>query len=165
MTICSSYNHYQCEVNEIYCRGCKLFLGHRFEDGATTGDTHPRALHRHCVLSLSMTFAKDSVACGIVPALADGDDDKVAECIDQGAIGRLCAMLTVPDLPTVTFVLDALDKVIMAGRARTPEPGSKNTHAAAVFAVEGTTDALERLRAHDDEAVRTKASGLLSFCL
>ena len=52
-----SYNNYKCEVHELYCGGCKLFLGHQFEDGRNTGDTHPDARWRHCVLSLSMQFA------------------------------------------------------------------------------------------------------------
>ena len=51
-----SYNQYACEVHELYCHGCHLFLGHAFEDGASTGDTHPQARWRHCVLSLSLKF-------------------------------------------------------------------------------------------------------------
>ena len=102
-------------------------------------------------------------------ALADGDEKKrggkgkIAEFVDQGAVGRLCAMLTVPDLPTVALVVDTLDKLIVAGQSRPLEPGGKNAHAAAMFGVEGTVDALERLRGHDDAAVSRKASGLLSF--
>ena len=56
-----AYNHYSCSVVELYCAGCSLFLGHAFEDGATTGDTHPDARWRHCVLSLSLQFAWDVV--------------------------------------------------------------------------------------------------------
>ena len=51
-----AYNQYTCAVKELYCKKCRLFLGHAFEDGATTGDTHPEARWRHCVLSLSLMF-------------------------------------------------------------------------------------------------------------
>ena len=51
------YNHYTCEVHEVYCAACRLFLGHAFEDGATSGDVHPEARWRHCVLSLSLKFS------------------------------------------------------------------------------------------------------------
>ena len=51
-----AYNQYTCAVKELYCKKCTLFLGHAFEDGATTGDTHPEARWRHCVLSLSLMF-------------------------------------------------------------------------------------------------------------
>eukprot|EP00045_Choanoeca_perplexa_P016945 m.235666 g.235666 ORF g.235666 m.235666 type:complete len:187 (-) comp17407_c0_seq5:487-1047(-) len=54
-----TYNNYTCPVFEIYCDGCKLFLGHRFEDGRSQGDEHVDARWRHCVLSLSLTFAKE----------------------------------------------------------------------------------------------------------
>lgn len=49
------YNQYTCETFEIYCKQCKLFLGHMFEDGKET-DTHADARWRHCVLSLSLVF-------------------------------------------------------------------------------------------------------------
>ncbi|EGD77880.1 hypothetical protein PTSG_09514 [Salpingoeca rosetta] len=52
-----SYNNYTCEVHEVYCNSCQLFLGHMFEDGKEHGDTHPDARWRHCVLSLSLDFA------------------------------------------------------------------------------------------------------------
>ena len=51
-----SYNKYECDVAELYCQSCHLFLGHQFEDGRTCGDTHPEARWRHCVLSLSLSF-------------------------------------------------------------------------------------------------------------
>eukprot|EP00042_Codosiga_hollandica_P044031 m.426909 g.426909 ORF g.426909 m.426909 type:complete len:161 (+) comp56694_c0_seq2:182-664(+) len=51
-----SYNNYTCQVFEIYCGSCRLFLGHKFEDGQVKGDTHPDARWRHCVLSLSLEF-------------------------------------------------------------------------------------------------------------
>ena len=51
-----AYNKYECEVHELYCGQCKLFLGHKFEDGQTSGDTHLEARWRHCVLSLSLDF-------------------------------------------------------------------------------------------------------------
>ena len=53
------YNQYACEVYELYCGGCQLFLGHQFEDGRGSGDTHPDARWRHCVLSLSLSFAEN----------------------------------------------------------------------------------------------------------
>ena len=37
------YNNYTCTVNELYCAGCKLFVGHMFEDAKEKGDTHPEA--------------------------------------------------------------------------------------------------------------------------
>ena len=43
----AGYNQYQCRVSEIYCGNCDLFIGHRFEDGATKGDRHPDARWRH----------------------------------------------------------------------------------------------------------------------
>eukprot|EP00051_Salpingoeca_urceolata_P006283 m.83300 g.83300 ORF g.83300 m.83300 type:complete len:165 (-) comp14761_c2_seq9:115-609(-) len=52
----TEYNGYECAVREIYCGGCKLFLGHMFEDGAVKGDSHPDAHWRHCVLTLSLEF-------------------------------------------------------------------------------------------------------------
>ena len=51
-----AYNEYACEVHELYCGACELFLGHAFEDGRACGDTHPAAGWRHCVLSLSLDF-------------------------------------------------------------------------------------------------------------
>eukprot|EP00043_Microstomoeca_roanoka_P001088 m.30809 g.30809 ORF g.30809 m.30809 type:complete len:175 (-) comp10643_c1_seq1:97-621(-) len=51
-----AYNNYTCEVQEVYCGTCKLFVGHRFEDGRSHGDDHPDAKWRHCVLSLSLQF-------------------------------------------------------------------------------------------------------------
>jgi peptide-methionine (R)-S-oxide reductase len=52
----TEYNNYTCTVYEIYCGNCKLFLGHKFEDGPLKGDTHPDAHWRHCVLSYSLKF-------------------------------------------------------------------------------------------------------------
>lgn len=52
-----AYNKYTCEVHELYCGGCQLFLGHQFLDGVACGDKHPEAGWRHCVLSLSMLFS------------------------------------------------------------------------------------------------------------
>merc|ERR1712113_732951 len=34
-----NYNSYTCEVAEVYCSGCKLFIGHKFEDAREKGDT------------------------------------------------------------------------------------------------------------------------------
>lgn len=55
-----TYNKYTCNVDELYCAQCQLFFGHRFEDGRTSGDTHPDAKWRHCVLSLSLAFEADT---------------------------------------------------------------------------------------------------------
>ena len=52
----AEYNQYTCEVRELYCGGCKLFLGHAFEDGEATG---AGGKWRHCVLSLSLLFADE----------------------------------------------------------------------------------------------------------
>lgn len=49
------YNEYQCDVRELYCAACDLFVGHMFADGRET-DTHPNAHWRHCVLTLSLRF-------------------------------------------------------------------------------------------------------------
>ena len=59
-----SYNEYVCDVHELYCGKCQLFLGHQFADGVACGDTHPEAGQRHCVLSLSLNFAARPVAAG-----------------------------------------------------------------------------------------------------
>ena len=48
-----AYNRYTCEVHELYCAGCHLFLGHQFADGAECGDIHPEAGWRHCACSRS----------------------------------------------------------------------------------------------------------------
>ena len=31
------YNNYKCRVDELYCKKCLLFIGHRFEDGIEKG--------------------------------------------------------------------------------------------------------------------------------
>jgi len=51
-----SYNEYRCEVRELYCGSCYLFLGHQFLDGRESGDVHPEAKWRHCTLTLSLNF-------------------------------------------------------------------------------------------------------------
>lgn len=53
-----SYNNYRCEVREVYCGSCHLFLGHQFLDGREHGDIHPEAKWRHCTLSLSLNFCR-----------------------------------------------------------------------------------------------------------
>ena len=44
--VVENYNNYECEVCEVYCRRCSLFVGHRFEDGRTKGDLHENARYR-----------------------------------------------------------------------------------------------------------------------
>jgi peptide-methionine (R)-S-oxide reductase len=41
------YNGYTVAVEEVYCGGCDLFIGHQFEDAVNHGDTHPDARWRH----------------------------------------------------------------------------------------------------------------------
>ena len=55
-----SYNEYACEVHELYCGHCNLFLGHQFADGRECGDSHELAGQRHCVLSLSLRFEAEA---------------------------------------------------------------------------------------------------------
>ena len=57
-----AYNQYTCEVHELYCAKCHLFLGHQFYDGRECGDEHPQAGWRHCVLSLSLSFSAGDVS-------------------------------------------------------------------------------------------------------
>ena len=53
--LCTLYNcvrvrvclSYTCEVLEVYCGQCELFVGHQFADAKEKGDTHPDALWRH----------------------------------------------------------------------------------------------------------------------
>lgn len=49
---------YGIERTEILCSQCNLHLGHKFEDGKASGDTHKDARWRHCVLSMSLDFQK-----------------------------------------------------------------------------------------------------------
>lgn len=41
------YNNYVCEVREVYCGKCDLFIGHQFADAKEKGDSHPDACWRH----------------------------------------------------------------------------------------------------------------------
>lgn len=41
------YNKYSCQVFEVHCGKCDLFIGHQFEDGKEKGDSHPAARWRH----------------------------------------------------------------------------------------------------------------------
>ncbi|MCC6745678.1 MAG: peptide-methionine (R)-S-oxide reductase MsrB [Acidobacteria bacterium] len=44
------------ERTEILCRQCNAHLGHVFDDGERTGDDHPDAGLRYCVLSSALEF-------------------------------------------------------------------------------------------------------------
>ncbi|EKX49020.1 hypothetical protein GUITHDRAFT_136206 [Guillardia theta CCMP2712] len=55
----AGYNGYTCATVELYCYQCKLFLGHKFEDGRETGDEHVDARWRCCILTLSLCFQGD----------------------------------------------------------------------------------------------------------
>ena len=46
LRVVQPYNNYSVDVAEVYCAQCKLFIGHRFEDGVEKGDTHPAARYR-----------------------------------------------------------------------------------------------------------------------
>ncbi|MDP3881723.1 MAG: peptide-methionine (R)-S-oxide reductase [Nanoarchaeota archaeon] len=48
--------------NEAICGKCGQHLGHLFEDGKITGDTHPKAELRYSILSKSIKFAKNNKA-------------------------------------------------------------------------------------------------------
>lgn len=39
--LCEEYNGYTCQVLEVYCGKCDLFVGHQFEDAREKGDTSP----------------------------------------------------------------------------------------------------------------------------
>ena len=41
---------------EATCAACGLHLGYIFPDGKESGDTHPEAGERHCILSVSINF-------------------------------------------------------------------------------------------------------------
>lgn len=43
----NGYNGYTCEVQEVYCGRCALFLGHQFADAVKKGDVAPDACWRH----------------------------------------------------------------------------------------------------------------------
>ena len=41
---------------EVVCSQCNAHLGHVFEDGGRTGDMHPDARMRYCILSAALEF-------------------------------------------------------------------------------------------------------------
>ncbi|MEX1997571.1 MAG: peptide-methionine (R)-S-oxide reductase [Candidatus Andersenbacteria bacterium] len=49
------------ERTEILCSRCGQHLGHVFPDGEISGDTHPAAGNRFCVLSSALVFAEKEV--------------------------------------------------------------------------------------------------------
>lgn len=48
------------ERTEILCRQCNAHLGHVFKDGERTGDEHPDAGLRYCVLSSALEFEREA---------------------------------------------------------------------------------------------------------
>ena len=47
---------YGMKRTEVLCSQCNTHLGHVFEDGELTGDTHPDARWRYCILSDALEF-------------------------------------------------------------------------------------------------------------
>lgn len=47
---------YGMKRTEVLCSQCNAHLGHVFEDGDRTGDTHPDARWRYCILSAALAF-------------------------------------------------------------------------------------------------------------
>ena len=47
---------YGMKRTEVLCSQCNAHLGHVFEDGDRTGDTHPDARWRYCILSETLAF-------------------------------------------------------------------------------------------------------------
>lgn len=46
------------ERTELLCANCRQHLGHVFDDGKSSGDTHPEAGKRYCILSDALDFRK-----------------------------------------------------------------------------------------------------------
>lgn len=44
------------ERTELLCANCRQHLGHVFDDGRLSGDTHPEAGKRYCILSDALDF-------------------------------------------------------------------------------------------------------------
>lgn len=47
---------YGMDRTEVLCSQCNAHLGHVFEDGDRTGDTHADARWRYCILSAALEF-------------------------------------------------------------------------------------------------------------
>lgn len=47
---------YGLDRTEVLCSQCNAHLGHVFEDGDRTGDTHSDARWRYCILSAALEF-------------------------------------------------------------------------------------------------------------
>jgi peptide-methionine (R)-S-oxide reductase len=100
---------------EALCGQCHLHLGYVFPDGAKSGDSHPSASERHCVLSICLNFVPtDSSSSIAVPAFStepsvvldhlQEQDRRAQEIIDAGDAVQLEAQApaAAPSEPSVS---------------------------------------------------------------
>jgi len=67
----------------IKCSKCGQHVGHLFADGKTSGDSHPEAHHRHCVLSGTLVHHIDESAPIPVPPPIFEQSNPVVESIKE----------------------------------------------------------------------------------